>query len=213
MRRLILVPLLTLLAAVAASAQQFEELYSKHVQVFRPRGTFAPRLIKLTPAEGERWKLVDDQKLNYRLVVPASAEINATPAGSRVLQVVLNDAPARPRPLLRVDSFTPAEGDPTVIDADYVDEYVDQYPNTAFKGKFNVTDSGLVVLPKKVNIAMIGGVYPQGNTGVQRMQWSYLAADRQIFVTFDCAEREWDTYADTVGRILLSLDVMPKKGK
>jgi hypothetical protein len=188
----------------AAASAQVEELFSRHVRVFKPQGEFAPRLIKLSPASGDGWREVKSAEQGFRMFVPAAAQIDATPAESRVLEVVLSDSPARPRPLLRIDVFTPRKDDPARIDAEYVESYTEQYPEEAFGGKFKVTDSGLILL-RGSSLAMIGGTYEKGAVGAYRHQWSYLSKKQQLFITFDCAEQEWERYADTIGSMLLSL--------
>lgn len=199
------------LAALAAPAvtalAKVEEVFSRHIQVFQPQGPLAQRLIRLNPPAGSEWQEVQVPAAGLTLKVPAGAAVDGAAQGSRILQVALSDAPSRPRPLLRVDRFAPAEGDPVDIDADYAAQYAEQYPEQAFKGKFTVTDSGMLVLRKKVNLAMVGGTYLQGAAPAFRVQCAYLSKDRQLFFTFDCSEKDWDLYADRVAQILLSLEI------
>ena len=198
--------------ACGAAHAQLQELFSRYVNVYRPEGEFAPRLIKLRPAGGAGWQTIENAKWGFRIALPADRKPDTTPAENRVLEVVLSDKPTRPRPVLRIDAFSPKPDEPTAIDAEYAQAYAEQYPQAAFGGKFNLADSGYVVLGKKLNMAMVGGTYAQGAARAYRLQWSYLDPDRQLFLTFDCAESEWNDYADTVGRILLRLEVPKAKG-
>jgi hypothetical protein len=207
-------------AAVAlvpsAGRGQLEELVSPHVRVLKPVGHFAQRLIKLVPPQagraGAAWKqqAVDGDALRLRL--PPGADVSPTSSGSRVLLAILPGGDAKLRPTLRVDAFDPGPEDPTEVDAEYAQDFVAQYPERAFAGKFAVGDSGMVVLPKGHVFAMIGGSYSAEKARAYRLQWSYLGKSRQYFVTFDCAEREWEGYEDLLARILLSLELpRPRK--
>jgi hypothetical protein len=193
--------------AGGAALAQVEELFSRHVRVLRPQGQFAQRLIKVAPGQGDSWKEVSDSKAGFKLMLPARAEVDQSPQGSRVLLAALSESQIRPRALLRIDHFTPKPEEPTVVDLDYLEEYVKQYPEQAGLGKLTVTDSGLVRKGKKAALAMVGGSYLQGAAPAHRLQWTYLSKDRQLFITFDCGEAEWPDYQDLVARILLSLDV------
>ena len=46
----------------------------------------------------------------------------------------------------------------------------------------------------------------------RRIQCACLGKERQLFITFDCAEKDWQANADTLARILLSLDPGQSKG-
>jgi hypothetical protein len=205
---LFMAPLFALSVPVALSEP--EEILSPHVQVLHPHGDFAQALIKQTPASGEGWRDVEDRVHNFRITVPSRAQVETKASESRVLQVVLTDAPARPRPVLRIDAFTPGADDPTEVDPEYTARYVEQYPDEAFKGKFTVTDSGTVIL-KKQSLAMVGGLHPQAGDQAFRLQCAYLSRDQQLFLTFDCAEKDWPQYAETVARILLSFEPARRK--
>jgi hypothetical protein len=204
-RSLRLLSVVLALTCGVASAQ-LEEIFSRYVTVAKPKGAFADRLIRLRPPAGTAWKEVEDAKSGLRLKIPADAQVDAKAAGSRVLAVQLAGGAPRPRPGLRVDLFTPEKGDETQVDAEYATEYAERYSESSFNGKFNLTDSGMLVLDKKYNLAMVGGAYPVAAVQATRLQCQYLSRDRQIMVTFDCAQQDWDTYQDTVGQILLSLD-------
>lgn len=203
--------LLLALSAAAAPAvtarDGVEELFSRHIQVMQPQGPLAQRLIRLNPPAGTDWQEIQLPDSGLRLKVPAGMAVDRQPQDSRVLQVAFSDGPTRPRPLLRIDRFTPAEGDPAVIDAEYAAQYAEEYPEQAFKGKFTVTDSGLLVLRKKVNLALVGGTYLQGAAPAFRVQCAYLSKDRQLFLTFDCSEKDWDLYADQLAQVILSLEI------
>jgi len=206
-------PLGAALALAGAIARgDVEELFSRHVRVLRPRGAFTGRVIKLTPPEGEDWRDVVDDATGYRLKLPAAAQVETKREETRVLRAVLEDTPARPRPVLRIDTFPPAPGEPAVANRSYAERYAEQYPQT-FGGKFAVTDSALVELPKKQRLALVGGTYGEGANRGYRVQWTHLRKDRHVVFTFDCAETEWPKYEDTVGRILLSLALPPASGK
>jgi hypothetical protein len=206
-----LAAVLAVLLASGASAE-VEELFSKYVQVFRPKGEFAARLVRLSPPAGAGWKEKEDPGVGYRMLLPASAVVDAKPAGSRLLEVVIGDKKTRPRPVLRIDSFAPGKEDPTAVDPDYADSYADQYPDAAFNGKFALIDRGYVLLDKKLGFAMVGGVHPEGATRAYRLQWAFLSKERQLFLTFDCAEEDWPVYEDAVAQMLLSFQ-MPKRRK
>ena len=164
-------------------------------------------MIRLSPPSGGGWKDADAATAGIRLKAPPDARVDASPDGSRVLLVTLADSPSRPRPALRVDRFAPRDGDPVDIDAEYAAAYAEQYSQAAFQGKLDVSESGQLVLRKKTNMAMVGGIYPYGAARAFRLQCVYLAADRQFFVTFDCAEQDWPLYEDRVGQMLLSLEI------
>jgi hypothetical protein len=182
------------------------------VQVWKPQGSFVQQLIKVAPAGGDGWREVEDAQHHFKLTVPAGATLDIHPNGSRVLQAVLTDQPSRPRPVLRVDVFRAGKDDPEDVDVEYLAKLLQAYPEQTFGGRFAVTDSGLVVL-KKTNLAMIGGVGVNGAVRTYRMQWSQLGPDQQVFLTFDCAETEWEKYSETVARILLSFEPPhPKRG-
>ncbi len=195
----------TLLLTVTAGFAQVEELFSRFIQVFRPQGAFARTLTAAIPAP-DTWTETGDDGLTFRIRVPANAEIDRKAAGSRVLQVRLAGAQP-PRAVLRVDRFKPAAGEPTSVDEDYVEAYAEEYPERAFSGKFEVTDSGLAVLGKKERFAMVGGTYKRGAIEMNRLQWTYLSKGQQLFVTFDCELADWDAHAETLARMLLTLDL------
>jgi hypothetical protein len=202
--------LLTLCLAVAALAQA-EEIFSRHVRVFDPRGEFAPLLIRLAPG-GDGWQPVTVEKHGLRLQVPAGAKVDTAVKDSRLLLVSLPSEGSQPQPELRIDRFAPAAGDPTSVDREYARANAEQFPQAAFNGEFTVTDSGFVRRARKLDFAMVGGTYRLGAVTAYRVQWSYLSPDTQLFVTFDCAEQEWPRFAEQVGRMLLSLEIeRPKK--
>jgi hypothetical protein len=205
--RLALLPLAAVLTGAFRPAGAVEELFSRHIQVFQPQGIFSQRLIKLGPGSGDAWTEAGGDAAGFRLKVPADAEVDREPKESRVLRVHLGDASERPRATLRIDRFTPGKDGPVQVDAEYAAAYAEEYPEQAFDGKFSLTDSGFLVLRKKLNLAMVGGTYQQGASRCFRLQCAYLGRDRQLFFTFDCGEREWDRYAEQVGRILLSFSV------
>lgn len=203
---------LLVLCLAATAAAEVEEIFSRHVRVFRPKGEFAAALIRLAPASGAGWKQVGGEKAGFRAFVPNDAGVVDAPDGNQVLAVTLASTVATPRPTLRVHRYAPEPGHPTRVDQDYADEYAAQYPETAFKGKFTVTDSGLVVKDRKTSFAMVGGSYLLGAAGAYRLQWAHLDESAQWFVTFDCSERDWPRYSDQVGRMLLSLGIeRPRK--
>lgn len=193
------------LTASAAGAQ-LAELFSRHVRIENPQGEFPAALIRLQPAAGDTWREVRDEKSGYRIQVPADAAVDPAPKDSRVLQVTFAAKGPTPRPVFRVDVFQPQPGEPTEVDAEYAKEYAEQYPQAAFGGKFTVTDSGLVILPKKTAFAMVGGGFMQRGERWYRMQWTHLNKERQYFLTFDCAEPDWPRHAEAVGRMLLSFE-------
>ncbi|HEU4751643.1 MAG TPA: hypothetical protein VFU47_00965, partial [Armatimonadota bacterium] len=69
-----------LLVAALPAAGQVEELFSRHIQIFKPRGEFASRLIKLRPPSGEKWTPVSVVKPGFRLMAPRDARVNAEPS-------------------------------------------------------------------------------------------------------------------------------------
>jgi hypothetical protein len=91
--------------------------------------------------------------------------------------------------------------------------YADDYSEAAFHGKFTVTDRGYVVTEKKAGFALVGGTYTQGAATAHRVQWAYLDRDAQLFITFDCSDGEWGRYEDTVGEMLLSLELERSRRK
>ncbi len=188
-----------------AVGAQVEELFSRHVQVFRPVGEFAPNIIKLSPP-GAGWQEVDGKEHGFRLRLPPAAKLDATVKESRVLHVMFAPEGPAPRPELRIDAFTPEPGEPTAVDPDYADDYAEEYPKS-FKGKFKVTDQGTLVIGKqKARLAYVGGTYLQGAVSAYRMQCAYLSPKRQIFLTFDCSEADWERYSTEMGQILLSFE-------
>jgi hypothetical protein len=201
--RLMIAVIAAAAAACGPARSQVEELFSRHVQVFRPQGEFARQLIRSTPPSGAGWREVSDRKHGYRLMLPAEIEPDTEPQGTRTLRAVFTELQVRPKPVLRVDVFPAQEGDPETVDQEYVEALVEQYPEQAFEGRFTVTDSGLVVRNKQP-LALIGGTFTQGAAQVYRLQWCHLDRERQVFVTFDCAEGERERYEETVARILLS---------
>lgn len=191
----------------AASRAEVEELFSRHIRVLQPKGDFAKKLIKAEPPEGgDGWHEIGDPKHGFRILVPARTRPDQSAGGSCVLRVALSDSPTPPRPLLRIDVFRPQPGEPESVDADYAAEYARQYPEHGFRGRFSVTDSGFARIRKQA-FAFVGGAYTEGGARAYRLQWVHLAKDRQLFVTFDCAEDRWPEYADTVARVMLGLKV------
>jgi hypothetical protein len=189
--------------AVAPLHADVEELFSRYVRVFKPQGDFAKVLTAANPPAAS-WQEVSGAELPLQIRVPPKSTVDAAAAGSRVLQVVLPGESA-PKAILRVDRFQPQEGEPTAVDADYVEEYAAEYPKQAFGGKFTVTEQGLVALGKKLRFAMVGGSYPRGAVEMNRLQWAYLSKGQQLFITFDCAAADWDHHSETLARILLSV--------
>lgn len=212
MRLHLLIPMTALAVAIPVSAQ-VAEIFSKHVSVFTPEGEFAQTLIKNAPANGEGWRLVDDQKHGFKLMIPEDAKVDVMPNGSRVLHVTLPGGPQKPAPVFRIDVFKPEEDDPTEIDEKYAVEYAENYPELAFNGKFSVADSGMIQLKKrkiKTNMAMVGGAYLQGAVPAYRLQCALLSKDQQMFLTFDCQERDWARHAPVIARMLLSYEAQAR---
>ena len=211
-RRAILAAMLFAVGMGGAACAQLEELFSEHVQIQNPVGEFAPKLIKVRPAGGDGWKTVSVPEAALKLTLPADITVDTTKMESRVLLAVLAEGGKRPKPALRIDVFTPQPGEPTLVDPEYAKEYAEAYPEQAFGGKFTVTDSGMVTL-KKQPLAMVGGRYQAGMSATPsyRLQWSFLSKERQLFLTFDCREEEWEQYADRLARILISLELPRQK--
>lgn len=182
-----------------------EELFSRYVRVFHPQGDFAKVLTAAIPPAAN-WQEIGGTGLPIQLRVPPQSEVDSQPSGSRVLQVAL-PGDSVPKGILRIDRFQPQAGEPTSVDADYVEDYAEEYPKQAFSGKFTVADRGLVALGKKQRFAMVGGTYPRGAVEMNRLQWAYLSKEQQLFITFDCAAADWERHGDTLARILLSLNV------
>jgi hypothetical protein len=153
---------------------------------------------------------VEDRKQGFRLHLPAAAAVDAQPRESRALQAVLDDT-SRPRPIFRIDAFTPDEEDPVAVDLQYARDYFDHYGALAFNGRFTPTDGGLLVLPKKLDLALVGGGYLQGAANAYRLQAVHLAREQQLFLTFDCAEGAREHYFPTIARILLSFEVTGRR--
>lgn len=200
-----------LLAGAAALLAQPEELSSRHVTVLRPRGAFARTLIKVGLPAGDDWRRIEDARSDFALSVPTSTKPDVSAAGSRVLLVPLTSDVTRPRPLLRMDLFPRGPDDPSEVDEEYVEAFAEEYPQAAFQGKFTVTDSALLVLNNRTRLAMIGGTYLQGAAPAVRFQFVALGKQRHHFVTFDCAQKDWDRYAEAVAAIVLSLEVPRKR--
>jgi hypothetical protein len=200
------------MVALAASGQA-EEIFSRHLRVFHPRGDFAQLLIRHNPPAGGGWKKVEGPDLGFRLSVPAAAVVDTKPAESRIVEVALPGGVGKSKPVLRIDRFTPGEGEPTEVDANYSDQFAADYPKAAFGGKFSVSDSGMITRDRRVNLAMVGGTYAVGATEFYRVQWAYLGKDQQLFATFDCPARDWANNADQVAQMLLSWELDRKKGK
>jgi hypothetical protein len=196
-----------LLGAAGPVAPQIQEIFSKWVQVFNPIGAFPQLLIKNAPASGEGWREVKPEKDDFRMLAPDDALLDTTPREARLVHVVLAGGPQRPRPVFRVDRFTPDEGDPTAVDQKAAIEYAETYGEEQFDGKFSVGDSGMLLLGKKHSLAMVGGSYLQGAVRCYRLQCVYLARDRKLFITFDCQESDWAKHAPVVARMLLSMDL------
>jgi hypothetical protein len=194
-----------LVGALPAGAQ-LRELFSRHVRVYRPRGEFTPLLIRLQPGGGEGWKAVAAARPALRLQAPAGARVDAAPKETRVLEITFAESSAPPQPVLRVDAFPAQAGEPTVVDDDYVEAYAEEYPKS-IGGRFEVTDSGRVVLNKKLTFAMVGGTYQKGAVRLYRLQWAHPGKDRHLFFTFDCAEHDRERYAEPLGRTLLSVEL------
>lgn len=198
-------------AALAATAQ-VEEIFSRHIRVFRPRGDFAHLLVRQNPPVGGGWKKIEGPELGFRLSVPVNSTVDQKVADSRVLEVTLPGGTGKPR-VLRIDRFTPGADEPTEVDANYAEQYAAEYPKAAFGGKFTVADSGMVTRDRKVAFAMVGGTYAVGASEAYRVQWAYLGKDQQLFATFDCAVRDWAGLSDQVAQILLSWELDRRKGK
>jgi hypothetical protein len=210
--RIVSLAVLTILTAAAVSAQ-VEEVYSRTVRIFHPRGDLPRLLVRLTPPGGSNWKRIEGEGLPLRLTVPANALVDRTPAESRILEVKLAGSKTVPPPVLRIDRFTPGAEDPTEVDVEYADDYAAEYSKSAFNGKLTVSDSGMMTLERKTKFAMVGGTYATGAVESYRIQCAYLSKDQQLFVTFDCVSRDWPQYAEQVGQILLSLQVERRKEK
>lgn len=208
MRAALLIPTVVL-AAGSVAAGEVAEIFSKHVSVFKPRGEFAQTLIKNAPAVGDGWRLVDDRNSGFKLPIPEDAEVDTKPQGSRVLRLVMAGGPQKPAPVFRVDAFKPEADDPTEVDEMYAEEYADNYPELAFNGKFSVIDSGLIQLTRKktkLRMAYVGGTYLQGAVPCYRLQCAMLGKDQQLFLTFDCPEKDWAKHAPVVSRMLLAFE-------
>jgi len=213
MRKLGWAAAVALFVAASAVSGQVEEIYSRHLRIFHPRGDFAQLLIRQNPPVGSGWKKIEGPELGFRLSVPANATVDTKPAESRLVEVLLPGATGKSRPVLRIDRFTPGEDDPTEVDANYADRFAAEYPKAAFGGKFTVADSGMITRDRRVSFAMVGGTYATGATESYRVQWAYLGKDQQYFATFDCASREWPGLSDQVAQILLSWELDRRKGK
>lgn len=202
---------LALLSAGIASAQ-VQEIFSKHVVIQTPRGEFARQLIKFLPAEGKEWQPVSLTDTGIRLLAPQNAAVDTQPKGSRRAEIALGTEVEKPRAKLRIDVFLPQAGEPTDVDQDYANDYAAEYGDQAFKGKFEVTDSGLVLLEKKQPpMAMVGGLYTAGESPAYRIQLCSLTKQRQVFLTFDCPEGKKDTYTPILAKMLLTLDLNDKR--
>ncbi|MFN3648331.1 MAG: hypothetical protein ACK47B_02020 [Armatimonadota bacterium] len=205
LRRAFILSAAALALGTAASAQ-LQEIYSQYVRVLNPQGDFAAKLIRLEPGGGEGWREVRDERNGYRLQVPAGAKVDTAASGSRVLLVTLEESQEAPSPTFRIDLFQPAPGEPTKVDAEYARAYAEQYSETAFEGKLQVTDSGLLQV-KKLPLAMVGGVRPQGAAQAYRLQCAHLSKKQQLFLTVDCSAADWPGLSETVGRMLLTFEV------
>ena len=212
MRLLNLCLSLALVAATAALAE-VDEIFSPYVHVFAAEGQFPQRLIRLSPPPKKDWRTVDDQRHGFKLSIPEGLEVDTQEEGSRTLRLYLDGASRKFRPALRIDVFKPGKNDPTDVGVEYAKKYAEDYPAAAFNNKFVVLDSGLVQLKKGARLALVGGTYPQGAVRAYRIQCQHLSPDQQLILTFDGAEEDWPKYQDTVGRILLSLEVPKEKGK
>ncbi len=198
--------------SVAVGARAQEELFSRHVRVLRPQGPFTRLLIRATPGSGAGWKDVDHLAQGYRLRLPPGVSADLEPSGTRTLEAVFSDTAARPRPVLRVDVFKPEEDEATSVDLGYLAELIEEYPKQAFDGRFAVTDSALLVINRQ-SYAMIGGTYTQGAARAYRLQVTRLDRDRQVYVTFDCAENDWQRFSEPVARLLLTLEAPREKSR
>ena len=212
MRLLKLCLSLALIAATAALAE-VDEIFSPYVHVFAADGQFPQRIIRLAPPPKKDWRIVDDQRHGFKLTIPEGLDVDTQEEGSRTLRLYFDAATRKPRPALRIDIFKPGKDDPTDVDVEYVKKYAEDYPAAAFNNKFVVLDSGLVQLKKGTRLALVGGTYPQGAVRAYRLQCQHLGAEQQLFLTWDGAEEDWPKYQDTVGRILLSLEIPKEKGK
>lgn len=214
MRSRFLIPLLALTLGSAAAAQ-VAEIFSKHISVFQPSGPFSQELIKaVPPTSDDDWRPVDDRNTGYKLMIPESAEVDPKPSGSRVLKVVLAGGPQKPAPTFRVDAYTPEKDDPTEITEKYTQDLADNYPELAFDGKFTVSDSGMLVTTRKkqkTTLAMVGGTYLQGAVLCYRLQCTYLSPKKQVFLTFDCVQKDWVKHSPMIAAMLLSFEVDEKK--
>ena len=211
MKRGICIAAALLLAAGIASAQ-VQEIFSKQVVVQAPVGEFARQLIKFSPAEGKEWKSVTLPDSGIRLSAPQSATIDLQPKESRQAEIAFGPAEEKPRAKLRIDVYKPQEGEPIEIDLEYASDYASEYPDQAFKGKFTVTDSGLVLLEKKrPPLAMVGGLYETADGPAYRLQLCSLTKQRQVFLTFDCAEAKKNAYTPLLAKMLLTLDLGEKR--
>jgi hypothetical protein len=211
MKRRVGIAAMAVLTAGFASAQ-VQEIFSKQVTIQSPRGEFVRQLIKFSPAEGKEWKPVALPDSGIRLMSPQSAEVNLEAKDSRQAEIILGASDEKPRAKLRIDVFKPNEGEPTEIDLDYANDYAAEYPIQAFKGKFEVTDSGLVLLEKKQPpLALVGGLYSTPDAPAYRLQLCSLTKHKQVFLTFDCMEGKRDAYAPLLAKMLLTLDLGDKK--
>lgn len=204
-------PLVVLAAGVAVA--EVEEIFSPYLHVFAAVGQFPQRLIRLSPPPKKEWRPVDDQRHGFKLALPEGLDVDTNEEGSRTLRVYLDSAERKPRPVLRIDAFKPGKDDPTDVDVEYAQRYAADYPAAAFNNKFIVLDSGMIQLNKGPRLALVGGTYPQGAVRSYRAQFAHLGTERQLFFTFDCAEADWPKYQDTIGKIVLSLEIPKEKGK
>ncbi len=211
MKRRMGIAVLALLMAGIASAQ-VQEIFSKQVVIQGPKGEFPRKLIKFSPAEGSDWKPVMLPESGIRLSAPRDAEVNLEVKDSRQAEILMGATDEKPRAKLRIDVYKPQEGEPTEIDLDYANDYAAEYPIQAFKGKFEVTDSGLVLLEKKQPpMALVGGLYSTTDAPAYRLQLCSLTKQRQVFLTFDCMESKKDTYTPLLAKMLLTLDLGEKR--
>ena len=207
-------PCLVLMLIVSAGGAwgQVQEIFSKQVTIQAPKGEFPRQLIKFSPAEGKDWKPVALPDSGIRLMAPQAAEVSLEVKDSRQAEIVMGTADEKPRAKLRIDVYKPQEGEPTEIDLDYANDYAAEYPVQAFKGKFDVTDSGLVLLEKKQPpMALVGGLYPNAEAPAYRLQLCSLTKQKQVFLTFDCMEAKKDAYTPLLAKMVLTLDLGEKK--